>query len=133
MANYYATWRSNYFKVKDPEAFKKEMAEISDIEVIEGNNTGHWAILGKNPDGAGIPCFNTATNEEIDLPQVISSHLVDGEVAVLMEVGSEKMRYLVGVAFAVNSRGKTRQVVLQDIYDKAKKLAPGKPITRVEY
>jgi hypothetical protein len=37
-------------------------------------------------------------------------------VAVVMEVGSEKMRYLIGYAAAVDARGRRIQIALSDIY-----------------
>jgi hypothetical protein len=48
-----------------------------------------------------------------------------------MEVGYEKMRYLVGLAFAVNSAGEQVKIDLYDIYEKARPL--GKHITACVY
>lgn len=47
-----------------------------------------------------------------------------------MEVGSEKLRYLVGFATAVPSTGEIKTVNLQDIYDLAKDMDE---FTHVEY
>jgi len=45
-----------------------------------------------------------------------SRHLEKDEVAILMEVGSEKLRYLVGFAMAINHEGDILQVSIRDIY-----------------
>jgi hypothetical protein len=53
---------------------------------------------------------------ETDFLGELSRLLAPREVAVVMEVGSEKMRYLVGYAAAVNARGQRIQIALSDIY-----------------
>ena len=54
MANYYATARSNYFKVKDLEAFR-EWCRSLEIEPIDGgpsdNKIGLVAMISATPDG----------------------------------------------------------------------------------
>jgi hypothetical protein len=56
---------------------------------------------------------------EIDLVRELAEHLPKGQVAVLMEIGAEKLRYLTGVAIAVNHKGRVVQLTLSDIYCKA--------------
>jgi molybdopterin biosynthesis enzyme len=58
-------------------------------------------------------------------------HLHDEDVAVLMEAGAEKLRYVSGWAVAVNSKGDLVEIGLSDIYEKAKHL--GKNITQATY
>ena len=91
-----------------------------------------------NPDDgydSGWPTqrFNeeTGDDDEVDVPGELAAYLKDGEVAVLIEVGSEKLRYLCGYATAVNSTGKTVNMSLEGIYESARKL--GSDITRAEY
>lgn len=43
-------------------------------------------------------------------------------MAVLEEVGAEKLRYLIGQALAVNHRGETISVSIDDIYKKIKQV-----------
>ena len=69
---------------------------------------------------------------EIDFLKELSTHLVEGEVAVVMETGAEKLRYLIGYAAAVNHKGETVDVALTDIYRKARETF-GKEPTRAEY
>ena len=53
---------------------------------------------------------------DIDLTEELAEHLVEGEVAVLIEVGAEKLRYLVGYAVAVRSDGEVIHLNLNTIY-----------------
>ena len=136
MANYLASCRTNYFRVKDPEAFKAALSPIADIEIVERD--GHFMLLGRNEDGAGWPTSYHNEDEcedvEFDLQGTVAPFLADGEVAIFMEVGAERLRYLVGYAVAVNNKGERRTVSLQDIYREAAELAPeNAEITRVEY
>jgi hypothetical protein len=137
MSNYCATARSSYFKVKDVEAFKNWCWSL-DIEPIDGdpadNKTGLVAMISGTPNGDGWPSSRVNDKDEaadIDLTAELAAHLEDGWVAVLMEAGSEKCRYIIGFALAVNSKGETRRVSLQDIYDLAKQI--GENVTDAEY
>ena len=56
-----------------------------------------------------------------DIYTLVASHLVDDEVAVFQEVGFEKMRYLAGTSVAVNAKGESQVIQLDDIYDIARK------------
>ena len=120
MANYYASCRSNYFAVKDEAAFREWANTMPDIEMHF--NSEKFCLLGDNADGAGWPSYRyveEGENDELDLEGELSQHLAEGEVAVLMEVGAEKLRYLVGYATAVSWTGETTTVSLDDIYERA--------------
>ena len=136
MAQYFGQARTNYFLVKDAEAFKTEMANYP-VNVIEqkiGEETG-YGILDADDDGGGLQWsqYNDDTDEYDDLvwEDIIGKHLKDGEVCVLTETGAEKYRYLSGWAIAFNNKGETRRVDITDIYDLAKELGTG--VTRAEY
>ncbi len=83
----------------------------------------------------GLPCYahdeKTGEDRDIDFLAELASHLAPGWVAIIQEIGYEKYRYLVGCAFAVNSKGRVRQISIESIYGRAKKL--GKHMTRCEY
>jgi hypothetical protein len=141
MANYYATARSNYFAVKDEMTFR-QWAESIGLMVFEPTHANvtsdgirRFAIAPGDGDECGWFCtrYNEETDEhdEVDVPRELAAHLRDGEVAVLMEVGSEKLRYLRGYASAINSAGKSVHISLEGIYKIATKL--GTKITRAEY
>jgi len=52
-------------------------------------------------------------------------------VAIMMEAGAEKCRYINAYALAVNSKGETKEISLDQIYELAQPL--GEHITRAEY
>lgn len=136
MANYIAQWRTNAFRVKDAAAFKQDMTELP-VEVVTQDD-GRFVLLRSLDDDCGsLPTEiwneETGDSEELDLPGLVATHLKPGEVAIFMEVGYEKLRYLVGYAYAINSEGQTQQVDLTDIYTKAQVLVPGKKVARAEY
>lgn len=123
MANYTATCRSNYFRVKDPEAFKAWTLNYN-ISVVERDGP-MFAIFGEDPDGAGWP--TSRWDEDADNPvdvefdTELAEHLEEDSIAILMEVGNEKRRYVIGQAIAVNSRNETVYLDLSGIYDLARK------------
>lgn len=128
MADYIPTMRSNYFRVKDPEEFKK-MCNKFGLEVIQKSydDIQHYGFLGYY----GIPDYNTDKDEEIVFVDILSEHLLDDSVAIIQEIGYEKMRYLCGYAVAINSKGDLEEVSIDDIYKKAERL--GKDITECAY
>jgi len=135
MANYEGTARSNYFKVKDADAFKAWCLGCS-LEFFESaEHDGLYAIASADPDGGGWPSQrdDSAGNEleEFDLVDELAGHLAGNSVAILMESGHEKLRYVTGIAIAVNAKGKSIQIALEDIYDKGAAL--GEVLTRCEY
>ena len=126
MANYHASARSNYFKVKDVTKFK-QFCEDLDMTFIE-NTEGAVGFLCEETQEGSIPTHKRVVNqeesdfddwEEVDFDHELSKHLENGEIAVYMEVGHEKFRYLVGAAVAVNSHGETCEISINDIYQKA--------------
>jgi hypothetical protein len=74
----------------------------------------------------------TEENIELDWIEILANHLADDHVAVLMEVGTEKYRYLNGIAFAVNNKKEVIRISLDDIYEKAKETL-GSQITTATY
>ena len=122
MANYFGSARSNYFKVKSETAFLAAMNEVPDIEVHTGKD-GTVCVLVSGGDYGGWPTstWNEDTDDiiEIDVPTIVSEHLADDEVAIFMEAGAEKLRYIVGYAVAINSKGEREEVSLYDIYELA--------------
>ena len=136
MANYYSYARSNYFKVKDVGKFKEFCAELPGVEVIESSaKDGRVGFLGDCE--CGLPSFagdwESGEEREIDLEQEIAKHLVEGEVAIMVEAGHEKLRYVVGQAIAVNWKGEVCSVGIENIYKMAQEELGGENVTRAEY
>ncbi len=141
MANYYATARSNYFAVKDEMSFR-QWAEFTGLTVLEPtptndspNGVRRFAITPGNGEDGGWPTHRfdevSGDYDDLDVSAELSTYLKEDEVAVLMEVGSEKLRHLCGYASAVNSRGETVFMSLDGIYELARQLGPN--LTRAEY
>lgn len=137
MANYYASARTNYFAVTDLEAFKADLeSKTSSVQVVSKEEDGLTlvALLGNDDDGAGFPFeYEDEDGEyvELDWAEIFKAHLEDGWVAIIMESGAEKLRYIAGYAVAYNSKGETVSLNLDDIYDKAKTI--GTKITHATY
>lgn len=135
MANYWATTRSNYFKVKDAEAFKEWLAAWGDLVLMTEEQDGQ-ALYGFYVDsGEGLPSFRlnseTEDYEDYDFMAGLAKHLAEDWVAIVMEAGAVKVRYVTGWAVAINSEGHYRRVRLGQIYGLAAKL--GEHVTNCEY
>lgn len=142
MANYYGQTRTNYFAVKDAEAFKAELAKMP-VEIITQplkNEDGEvidtlYGFLDADSNGAGYVTEywdeETGDSVEIDLEDLFKRHLADGCVAIVIHSGNEKYRYISGDAVAYNNKGETIAVNLADIYTLGEQL--GEVITTAEY
>lgn len=121
MANYTGAGRSNYFKVKDEEAFLK-WAEAICLEVWKGSDyhKDMYAFCGDHEAGL-LPSSRTNDDgtilEDVDLFAELAEHLADGQVAVFIHAGHEKLRVVGGYATAVNSKGELLNLDLSEIYD----------------
>lgn len=117
MANWYGTSRTNYFRVKDFEAFKAWVANL-DVEIVTDDD-GLVGLLCGN-DGCWPSWYYDEQSDvdvDIDFTYELSKHLAEGEVAVLVTAGAEKHRYVTGHAAAVNHKGEELCININDIYD----------------
>jgi hypothetical protein len=137
MANYTAIARSNYFAVKDATAFeawckKRQLKHWRGTDA----NAARYAITPNDfCDTGGWPEHGDDDDELIeDLCDALAGHLADGEVAVLYEIGNEKLRYLIGTATAIHSSGKRVDLNLCEIITRARDaFGEGAAITEVKY
>lgn len=132
MANYYSSARTNYFRVKDVDAFNAWVKEYEDnyrVEVVDKEDT--FSILFDNESGVPTSREVDGSYDEIDFMDELSKHLADDEVAILHQAGAEKLRYINGYAIAVNNKSERRTISLDDIYTFAKEL--GKNVTLAQY
>lgn len=124
MANYESVMRSNYFAVKDENVMNR-FCERWGLKKITSHPTGQ-TLFGFIEDS--IPEEPVLDPEELEEDYVadflgeISEMLVDGYVAIIMEGGREALRYITGDAIAINSKGETREIHIQDIHKLAKQL-----------
>lgn len=134
MANYVAKVRSNYFKVKDEKAWQKFCDRFDFTNIIDTVDGERLHGFMDDSFGNGLPTtiYDEKKDEyvEVDFAKELSEHLEDGWVAILVEIGSEKYRYLLGFAVAINSKGESRSVTLDEITERAKEL--GDHITEPE-
>ncbi|MBL8206012.1 MAG: hypothetical protein JNM09_17380 [Blastocatellia bacterium] len=126
MANYTAYFRSNYFAVKDVAQFRQFCDEFQ-LEMItqtDADQTLYGILDQGNESGIPTSCYHEATQdwEDTDFLSALATHLVEDYVAIVMEVGFEKMRYLVGEAHAVNAKGEIISVELDEIYERSASL-----------
>ena len=120
MANYVALCRTNYFRVTDKQEFSDFVDNIGGELITDAD--GRYGIMFEHCEGGCPSTYLTDSGEEVEfyLSEEIGNRLQQNEVAIIMEVGNEKMRYLNGWAMAVNHCGESTVVNLIDIFSKAK-------------
>ena len=128
--NYIGSCRSNYFAVKDEEAFK-QWCERAYLTFIKDDHKAftfsrkRYNYVGFYKEEGGMPSEIDDENgdtQDVEFMEELRKHLVPGSVAIVQEVGAEGMRYFTGFAMAINSKGKIISIGIEDIIDKAKKL-----------
>ena len=121
MANYYGKGRTNAFRVKDFDAF---VAAAAPFGQVYAEADGRVVVLADGEAG-DFSAYDEASDAESDLRDILAEHLCDGEIAILMSVGSQKHQYLLGWAEAVHSSGETIRLSLTDIYHEINETFPG--------
>ena len=131
MANYYAAARSNYFAVKDIDELERALEGVK-VNIVK-DSKGRIAILCLEEGGwpSEVCSSDGETWRDFNIEHVVADHLKDGHVAIFMESGYEKLRYLTGYAIAINNRHEVRVISINDIYSRAGEL--GNVVTRAEY
>lgn len=145
MSDYLCMARSNYFQVKDVAAFLAAFAHLPvDIQTESGHRTptaDYTGRVGVFPRDDSYPPTGftfwmddeeDGTDGQVALTDVlalIAPHLAANEVAVLHEIGHEKLRYLTAVAGAVNCEGVQQVWSMDDFYQVARTL--GSQVTAV--
>lgn len=126
MANYYASARSNCFTISQPSEFLEWVDSIPGLvfeprEALHSVSDLRGVLLVEDADGGGWPSYlyddETGEEREVNIFEEVAPFLAPKEVAIFMEVGSEKLRYLTGYAVAVRSDGEILRVSLDDIYN----------------
>jgi hypothetical protein len=121
MANYEAYARSNYFRVTDSAAFSALCARWS-LEAITTTVDGEALHGFLCEDGLPSELETEDDDATFVFDDELAAILAPGSVAVMQEIGFEKMRYLSGFSRAINSAGESVSVSIDDIYDRAKTL-----------
>jgi len=120
MANYYSTTRTNYFQVKNIKKFEDELYKFSENLEIHTNEKG-VCILDHLGEGFPSNYYNEENEDYLDIEwgDFFSKHLEKNYVAVIVESGAEKLRYVIGYASAYTWDGRSTHISLDDIYKKA--------------
>lgn len=112
MANYNCCVRTNYFHVKDPDAFRSFMCRVygteDDVELWEVKDHDGNLVFGFGTNG-GISGLCDVDEEDNDdsydlFIDGLQEHLCDDDAAIILEVGHEKLRYIVGSATVVTKK-----------------------------
>lgn len=135
MGQWYGKCRSNYFRVKDPEAFARFLKEYqAELLTSAGpDGTMRYGFRSTTETGGEPTRIENQIDEDLDndleaeleeatlISDVIHEHLLEGEVCVIVEAGAEKDSYITGAATAINAAGKQISLCLNDIYALAEK------------
>jgi len=135
MSQWIGAARTNFFQVIDEAKFREWAAERElSVETKATGSTTLFGIYSETDDG-GWPTQTWPDSEnnpiEVDMVAELAAHLVEGQIAVLMEVGHVKCCHLDGTAVAVNHTGARAAVELCHIYQLAAETfgIPGDQIT----
>ena len=145
MANYTSVCRTNYFKVGRPEEFLLWVKTLPNVIWQEEHPDEHdlkGMLYVEDGDGGGWPNYRCTDEDdqpichedmEFDIFDELAEFLAPNEVAIFMEVGSEKIRYLHGQAIAVHSSGEVIDISLNDIYQRVNEAWPDSKPTECNY
>jgi hypothetical protein len=121
MANYYSKCRTNYFAVTDVEKFADIIKHLSgEDEVVfcehETDKDKYMFYCESNLTGyISDPDDDDSIDEAFDkMVEELQKILPDGEVIILTEAGSEKMRYILCSATIITN-SEVKYVNLADI------------------
>ncbi|MFZ5497280.1 MAG: hypothetical protein ACOZE5_18310 [Verrucomicrobiota bacterium] len=134
MANFYCTARTNYFAVKNEKKFLAWVAQREITAVRSQEQSSQFALFpGESDDGGAFPNYDCETDDEIDFVAELAGHLRKGSVAVIVEAGAEKLRYISAHATAVAADGRRVDMDLNEIYTRAVETLGAKKLSRAEY
>lgn len=133
MADFYGTWRTSRFKVKNEKEFREWVDTLPETELREYGK-GFFSLMASEGSQFGtIPQYrhdDPSDDEEsddfddgFDLTDELAPHLAKGWCAAIFEIGNEKARYLGGIVEVVDWRGKKKAININHDAEKlAKKL-----------
>ena len=116
MANYECVTRSNYFRVKDPEAFRKFMSRVygSDkVNLWEKKDKEDRLVFGFGLFGEISGYKAEEADDDDDLEEYtdydvfldgLQQHVAADDAVIIVEGGNKKLRYIIGGAVVVTRR-----------------------------
>ena len=115
MANYHCTIRTNYFHVKDEEAFRELMSRAygseDNLQLFESADKNGKTVFGFGVYGGIAGVRNADADEDDDVDDTaydefiaeLQKCIADDGAIIILESGNEKLRYIVGSATIITS------------------------------
>lgn len=111
MANYYATIRTNYFSVKDEDAFRKLILSVraeDEVYIFEQSQSDGSKKFGFGCLGSiyGISAEPEEDDSEDDMDcflDALQNLVCEDDAIIMTEVGNEKLRYVIGYSIVITS------------------------------
>ena len=115
MANYHCTIRTNYFHVKDEEAFRELMSRAygseDNLQLFESADKNGKTVFGFGVYGGIAGVRNADADEDDDVDDTaydkfiaeLQKCIADDDAIIILESGNEKLRYIVGSATIITS------------------------------
>lgn len=115
MANYCCAIRTNYFHVKDEEKFRDLMSRVygseDSVDLWEEKDSAGKTVFGFGVYGGIAGLRNAQEDEGDDADESSYDEFIDGlqacvaddDAVIIMEVGNEKLRYVIGCATIITS------------------------------
>ena len=112
MANYVGCVRTNYFRVKDMDAFKDIVSRIASedkVSLFVNEENPELVGFGSLSSIMGIYPEKYDEDEDIDfctdeLAAELQKVVAEDDAIIMTEVGNEKLRYVSGGAYIITSR-----------------------------
>ena len=113
---YYCTIRTNYFHVKDEDAFRKligraygreDSIQLFEDEDAEGNPVFGFGLYGRI---AGVKVTTEDGDEDFDESSydeflyALQECVAEGDAIIILEAGNDKLRFVVGNATIITSK-----------------------------
>jgi len=99
MANFEGVMRTNYFHVKDAEAFVRFIDEVeTDVGKLQLLKKGNVVGFGCYGEILGVKNPETDVADYDAFLSQLQTHVVEGECIILIQIGHEKLNYVVGHA-----------------------------------
>ena len=142
MANYNCVVRTNYFHVKDVEAFKRMMDQVvgseDEVSLWEENDQEENPIFAFGCYG-GIAGLPNESDDEIDddsynrFTDELQKCVAENDAVIIMESGHEKIRYVTGSAFIITSNATKYLDVETLALEATEKMVGTEFVTRMDY
>lgn len=116
MANYECVTRSNYFRVNDPDEFRKFMSRVygSDkVNLWERKDKEDRLVFGFGLYGGISGYASEETDDDEDIEEYsdydvfldgLQHHIAEDDAVIILESGNETLRYIIGSAVIVTRK-----------------------------